>query len=227
MFRNETQKVERQVTKDVATPSNDVILDSHSSRELVRQHGTPSSSNTSLSLISMADATWQDRAICFFFDQFIIPPNQDNEMRHLDYLPTLYSQLGQGKSVQSSSCLSWAVEATALMTFGNVVRAPQLITKARQGYGKALRTLREALSSPTEALRDETFASVVVLSLFEDVTGERNGLFSSHTAGFEFLVKLRGEGQLKTHQGRDLFNFAYTHTVRPFPSLAIFIEDLD
>jgi hypothetical protein len=87
--------------------------------------------------------------------------------------------------------------------------------KARQGYGKAIRGLRAALASPDQAVKDETFASVVLLSLFEDITGERNGLFSSHTAGFEFLMKLRGEDQLGHQRGRDLFGFAYTHTVCP------------
>jgi hypothetical protein len=109
------------------------------------------------------------------------------------------------------------------MTLANVTHAPPLMIKARQGYGKAIRSLRAALASPDQAAKDETFASVVLLSLFEDITGERNGLFSSHTAGFEFLMKLRGEDQLGHQQGRDMFNFAYTHTVCPrfFRSLQI------
>jgi hypothetical protein len=85
--------------------------------------------------------------------------------------------------------------------------------KARQGYGNALRGLREALASPDSAVKDETFASVMLLSLYEDISGERNGLFSSHTAGFELLMKLRGESQLGHRRGRDMFNFAYAHTV--------------
>ena len=78
----------------------------------------------------------------------------------------------------------------------------------------ALRGLRRALTSLEQAVRDETFATMVLLSLFEDITGERKGLVSSHTAGFEILMKLRGEAQLGNAQGRDLFSFAYAHTVR-------------
>lgn len=176
-----------------------------------RHSGSPASKNTSLSLIPIADATWEDRAICYFFDQYIVKSDNEDGVGHLDYLPLLYSQIDQQKS--TSSCLRWAVDATAFMTLANVSRAPQLMMKARRGYGKALSSLREALASPTEALKDETFASVVILSLFEDVTGERNGLYSSHTAGFEFLMKIRGKGQLNNRHGRDMFNFAYTHTV--------------
>ncbi|KAJ6090471.1 hypothetical protein N7486_009286 [Penicillium sp. IBT 16267x] len=213
VFRNENTKVERQAKKDTL-PSNS---SSQSVTPLSQSPGSAdchsrgsSSTNTSLSLIPIADATWEHRAICYFFDQYIIKPDMEDGMGHLDYLPSLYSQIDQQKS--TSSCLRWAVDATAFMTLANVSRAPQLMMKARRGYGKALSSLREALASPTEALKDETFASVVILSLFEDVTGERNGLYSSHTAGFEFLMKIRGKGQLDNRHGRDMFNFAYTHT---------------
>ncbi|KAJ5645995.1 hypothetical protein N7490_002367 [Penicillium lividum] len=212
VFRNENRKVERQAKKD-SLPSNSsqsVTPFSHSSGSVDDYRGSPSSTNISLSLIPIADATWEHRAICYFFDQYIIKPDFEDDMGHLEYLPSLYSQIDQQKL--KSSCLRWAVDATAFMTLANVSRAPQLMLKARRGYGKALSSLREALSSPTEALKDETFASVVILSLFEDVTGERNGLYSSHTAGFEFLMKLRGKGQLKHRHGRGMFNFAYTHT---------------
>ncbi|KAJ5113725.1 hypothetical protein N7456_002259 [Penicillium angulare] len=215
VFRNETRKVERQAKK-IIPPSNSQSVTPDSQLPIIfdRHSGSPSSSSSSssssLSLIHMADSTWQERAVCYFFDQYIINPEFEDGMGHLDYLPGLYTQLNRGKT--ASPCLSWAVEATALMALGNVSKAPQLITKARRGYGKALSSLRGALDSPTEALQDETFASVVILSLFEDVSGERNGLYSSHTAGFEFLMKLRGEGQLNNRQGRDMFNFAYAHT---------------
>lgn len=138
-------------------------------------------------------------------------------MGHLEYLPPLYARCAEVSSQSEisppSTCLRWAVDATALMTLANVAHAPPLMIKARQGYGKAIRSLRAAMASPDQAVKDETFASVVLLSLFEDITGERNGLFSSHTAGFEFLMKLRGEDQLGNQRGRDMFNFAYTHTV--------------
>lgn len=96
---------------------------------------------------------------------------------------------------------------------GNEAKVPGLALKARQSYGMALRGLREALQTQTQAVQDETFAALVLLSLFEDITGERNGLSSSHTAGFELLMKLRGESQLGNQLGRDLFSYAYAHTV--------------
>ncbi|CAI7672523.1 unnamed protein product [Penicillium pancosmium] len=167
----------------------------------------------SLTTIQIADSTWEHRAICYFFDQYTISAEFEDGMSHLEYVPNLYARAVERNDWKaSSSCLRHAVDATSLMTFGNISNAPQFVMKARQGYGKALRSLRDALAEPSTAVQDETFAAVVLLSLFEDISGERNGLYSSHTAGFEFLMKVRGEGQLESQMGRDMFNFAFTHT---------------
>lgn len=165
-------------------------------------------------MLPIADSTWEQRALCYFFDQYTIRPEREDGMSHLDYVPDLYARaLERNDSKASSTCLRYAVDATSLMTFANISNAPSLMMKARHGYGMALRNLRDALAQPATAVQDETFASVVLLSLFEDISGERNGLYSSHTAGFEFLMKVRGEGQLESQMGRDMFNFAFTHTV--------------
>ncbi|KAJ5666722.1 transcriptional regulator family: Fungal Specific TF [Penicillium macrosclerotiorum] len=217
VFRNETRKVERQAKKDTSSSSCSSETQSTASQSLsvVDRRWSSPSQTSALTLHRIADATWQERAVCYFFDQFTITGEGEDGMGHLEYLPPLYArcgEIGHQSGGSPSACLRWAVDATALMTFANVTHAPPLIIKARQSYGKAIHSLREALDSPTLAAKDETFASVVLLSLFEDITGERNGLFSSHTAGFEFLMKLRGESQLGHQRGRDMFNFAYAHT---------------
>ncbi|KAJ5223806.1 transcriptional regulator family: Fungal Specific TF, partial [Penicillium chermesinum] len=185
------------------TPSDTGSLSDASSRM-----SSASSSSSSLDLISIPDATWLQRAICYFFDQFTISPDCEG-IGHMDYLPPLYAQLDPRTREPSGNCLQWAVDATALMAYAQGLSAPPLMHQARQRFGKALRSLREALISPTQAAKDETFAAMLILSLYEDISGERNGLHSSHTAGFEYLMKLRGQGQLEHQRGRDMFNFAY------------------
>lgn len=217
VFRNETSKVERLAKKENSSSSSSQSQTppSHSSAVVNRRHRDPSEDLT-LTLHRIADSTWEERAVCYFFDQYTVNADQEEGMGHLEYLPPLYARAGEISHRGAGSpaaCLRRAVDATALMTLANASNAPQLMIKARQGYGKALRGLREALSSPDSAVKDETFASVMLLSLFEDITGERNGLLSSHTAGFEFLMKLRGKSQLDHQRGRDMFNFAYAHTV--------------
>ncbi|CAG8364395.1 unnamed protein product [Penicillium salamii] len=220
VFRNETQKVERLVKNSgsassasgsaQSTPTSATSAASTIAVVAPQRKSTQFHTNDPLNLYSPTDSTWEERALCYFFDQYTIQADEDGG--HLDYIPPLYArEIGQ-TSDSTPSCLKWAVDATALMTLANAKNAPVLMNKARQGYGKALRGLQEALNSPIHAVKDETFASVVLLSLYEDISGERNGLFSSHTAGFEFLMKLRGAGQMGHQRGRDMFNFAYTHT---------------
>lgn len=170
-----------------------------------------------LSLYGMAASTWEERAICFFFDQFTTYDGSSIGVSHLGFLPDLYAHClkhdGQEASTSASSCLRRAVDAAALMALRNETKAQFLAVRARNNYGMALRGLRKVLYSRAQAVKDETFASLAILSMFEDIAGERNGLSSSHRVGFELLMKLRGADQLGHQQGRDLFSFAYTHTV--------------
>ncbi|KAJ5569535.1 transcriptional regulator family: Fungal Specific TF [Penicillium hispanicum] len=216
VFRHETSKVQWQAKRDVSTSSavsRQTLTPPADSSDVVEIQRVSPARSSPLTLHALADATWEQRALCYFFDQYTINGQNEDGMGHLEYLPSLYVENdGAGEALSPSSCLRWAVDATALITLANASHAPPLMIKARQGYGKALRILREVLASPTEAVKDETFASVILLSLFEDISGERKGLYSSHTAGFEFLMRSRGVRQLAHQRGREMFGFAFTHT---------------
>ena len=247
IFRNETHKVERLVQKNnpseldaegqvlqpvvagpvaATAPGVPDITSTTASREITFRAGSTSSGGSSqwearspMSLFQIADSTWEDRAICYFFDQYTGYDELTTGVSHLGFLPDLYAlcrEQGPQQEGSASSCLLRAVDATALMALGNESKVPFLTVRARNNYGLAIRELRQALYSRTQAVKDETFATLAILSLFEDIAGERNGLSSSHRVGFELLMKLRGASQLGHQQGRDLFNFAYTHTVRTY-----------
>ncbi|KAL4985386.1 hypothetical protein BDW68DRAFT_144811 [Aspergillus falconensis] len=210
IFRNETTKVEQLVKKSAGclVPSSS---DSQRARRLRRDART----SPSLTNHHVSDSTWEERALCYFFDQYTSGDDPDEAMSYLSFLPSLYAacrESGVENATPASTCLRLAVDATALMTLSNHVNATPLVLRAREYYGRALRGLQQALNTKTQAVKDETFATMVLLALFEDIAGERNGLASSHAAGFELLMKLRGEGQLGHARGRDLFHFAYTHT---------------
>ncbi|KAI9369079.1 hypothetical protein BJX61DRAFT_179322 [Aspergillus egyptiacus] len=201
VFRNETSKVEQLVKKSGGLSQ---------STQLGRRRD---STTPSLAVYRVTDSTWEERAVCYFFDQYTSGDSPEEAVSYLSFLPSLYSVCREnGADSQTAASLRLAVDATALMTLSNHVNAPSLVLRAREYYGSALRGLRQALTTQNQAVKDETFATMVLLALFEDITGERNGLVSSHAAGFELLMKLRGERQLGHAQGRDLFHFAYTHT---------------
>ncbi|RAL17720.1 putative C6 transcription factor, partial [Aspergillus homomorphus CBS 101889] len=166
---------------------------------------------SSLTVHQVPDIPWEERAVCYFFDQYTACDKPDGGS-HLGFIPRLYAGWrGPDAAEPASSCLRLAVDAAALLTLGNQVKASSLVTQARHRVALAVQGLRQALDSPVERVKDDTFAAVVILALFEDISGERNGLASSHTVGFEALMKLRG-ASLLNEQGLDLFKFAYVHT---------------
>lgn len=258
IFRNETHKVERlvqknkpsdfdsegQVLQPVAGPvaaTAPGVPDTTTASTITFRASSKSSSSSSgsessqweeqspMPLFQIADSTWEDRAICYFFDQYTTFDDSTIGVSHLGFLPDLYAlcrEQGVQQEGSAESCLRRAVDATALMALGNESKVPFLTIRARNNYGLAIRELRQALYSRTQAVKDETFATLAILSLFEDIAGERNGLSSSHRVGFELLMKLRGASQLGHQQGRDLFNFAYTHTVRILQCMWFFSEKL-
>ncbi|KAL2850597.1 hypothetical protein BJY01DRAFT_130309 [Aspergillus pseudoustus] len=202
IFRNETSKVEQLVKKTNSHPPG-----------IYRGRGRDSTA-PSLTLHHVADSTWEERAACYFFDQYTSVEEDENQaISHLSFLPSLYAVCRDNElDSPTARCLRHAVDATALIALTHDINAPSLALRAREYYGRALRGLRQALATQTQAVKDETLTTMVLLALFEDITGERNGLVSSHAAGFELLMKLRGQGQLGHAQGRDLFHIAYTHT---------------
>lgn len=65
------------------------------------------------------------------------------------------------------------------------------------------------------AVRNETLGAIVMLMLFEDIKSERKSLMSTHVSGIQYLLKLRGPGQLGDPATRSLFHFAFTQMVSP------------
>lgn len=77
----------------------------------------------------------------------------------------------------------------------------------------ALHGLKEALSTSVENLEDGTLATILLLVIFEDITGERPQLTSSHTAGLELFAQLHEHRRLDGKYSKSLFIFAYTQLV--------------
>ncbi|KAL7653855.1 hypothetical protein ACMYSQ_008529 [Aspergillus niger] len=211
IFRNETHKVQQLMNdKAKACSSSSSRTQTQPSSHDV-SGGGKDLQKTTLSAYQISDATWEERAICYFFDQFtIVECNAFGGMGHLGFLPSLYADCrDQNVGNPASMSLRLAVDATALMALSNRVNVPGVVTQARYRFGLALRRLQEALDLPLEAAKDETFATLVILSLFEDISGDRHGLTSAHTVGFEALTRLRGESQLGHAAGLDMFKYAY------------------
>jgi hypothetical protein len=163
----------------------------------------------------LADSSLEDRALCYFFDQYTTKKTPDGIPGALESIPLLYVLCRENEVAGSpSSCLRWAVEAAALTSFAHEANEQRLDLVARERYVMALHGLNKALSTgPVEDVQDATLAAILLLVIFEDINGERPELVSSHTAGLELVARLHTYRRLDGKYSRCLFNFAYLQLV--------------
>jgi len=140
--------------------------------------------------------TTEERALNFF------GTNSATWFRNFDVTDELCTQTSADEHLLAS------MSAVGLASFSHSVHAPELMVRARREYVSALQLTNAALRSPTEAKKDSTLFSVMILSVFETVTGnsERSlAAWAEHVNGSAALVKLRGKDQFKTPAGLRMF----------------------
>jgi hypothetical protein len=123
--------------------------------------------------------------------------NSSTWLRNFDVTHELCTQTSTDEHLLAS------MSAVGLATFSHSIHAPELMVRARREYVSALRLTNAALRSPIEAKKDSTLFSVMILSIFETVTGNNDrslAAWAEHVNGAAALVKLRGKDQFK---GRD------------------------
>ncbi|TGO28319.1 hypothetical protein BPAE_0029g00480 [Botrytis paeoniae] len=121
---------------------------------------------------------------------------------HFNYLKDLCRNGGLDEA------LSTSMTAVGLAGLANRTKSSQLLGEARHEYMVALRRVNGALRSPTDAVKDSTLLSIMVLAVFETVTcTNRLSLkaWTEHINGASTLIKLRGPSQFKTRVGVGLF----------------------
>jgi hypothetical protein len=60
-----------------------------------------------------------------------------------------------------------AIEAAGMAGISNKFYAPQIASKSKEQYGRALAATKQALSNPIDLVADTTLATVILLGLFE------------------------------------------------------------
>lgn len=137
-----------------------------------------------------------------FYKNVRLPLTNIYRRGHLDHLEDIYNTNEMDENLVTS------MQAVGLAGFSHVLHAPELLKNARLQYAKALQLTNTALRSPTQARKDSTLLSVMILSIFEAVTGctQRSiKAWADHINGAAALVKLRGLEQLRTSGGRRMF----------------------
>ncbi len=122
--------------------------------------------------------------------------------RGFDLVETLCAQADLEQHLRAS------VSAVGLASFSNASHSPELMRQARKDYVTALQLTNAALRSPTTAKKDSTLFSVMVLSIYEMITGSNQRSLESwaeHIKGAAALVKLRGPEQFRSPAGQRMF----------------------
>lgn len=135
----------------------------------------------------------EDRATAFFLSNYVIGDNGPTR-GHLDHLSDLY----ESDSIDDN--LVAAVQAVGLAGFAHSAKAPHLINQARAQYTKSLQLTNAALQSPTAVKRDSTLLAILILGIFETITGKNQKsmkAWAEHIHGAAAVVKLRGPEAIK------------------------------
>lgn len=145
--------------------------------------------------------TVEECATGFFFSNYVIGVHGPTR-GHLDHIEDVYNTHDMDENLVAS------MKSVGLAGYSHIAHAPYLMKKARQEYVKALQLTNKALKSPTDVKKDSTLLSIMVLGIYEMVTGcnQRSmKAWAEHINGSAALVKLRGLEQFKSPAGRRMF----------------------
>ncbi|KAJ5325495.1 uncharacterized protein N7506_008597 [Penicillium brevicompactum] len=208
VFRNENKKIERLVKKDQKGSRKSRSQREDVTEVVVRSTAIPTPEPDLTIPRFLLDSSWEYHGHCYFLDQFTLPIEPDGSPEPLDSIPMLYTLCQRNQAGAPMESLRAAMDAAAFASMANHANVSSLAVQARKKYGQALKHLNIALSSVQEL--------------------ERQSLMSTHVAGIQYLLKLRGVQQLGDPATRSLFHFAFTQMLIQFVGLKDPVQiDLD
>jgi Fungal specific transcription factor domain len=146
----------------------------------------------------------EDFALTFFLGTYI-------SGSRWDYVPTLFDS-----TTSPDAPFNLSVKASALASLSQELESWEIASIGRKYYARALKSTNEALACKSQAVQNETLASILVLSLFESINQideMSRSSWEAHINGAAALLKLRGQEQFETKLGRLLFLHA-TDSIR-------------
>ena len=127
-----------------------------------------------------------------------------------DTLASLADEAGPGNHLTES------VDAVSLAFLAHHHKDPKLSGLARGKYLKAIQQVNQVLRNPQLAITDTTLQSVLLLDLFEKLANREHldsQSWIAHVNGAVALVKARGQGNINTHNARQLAKRLLTTSV--------------
>lgn len=212
-IEDESHEVVRKAERDWAAPrrpsraSSRPLVPSSKVTQFVFVHETGFVSDTSPSCASSEQASpssitpqlavsRDELAVNFFINSFVTPG-------HWNFMAELVSS-----APSPDSSIMQIVKACGMANLSNRRPVPFGREWSRLQYASALHSTNEALHSSDLVRKDETLVSVLLLSIFENLSCDSDDSMVSwkaHIDGATQIMKLRGYASLKTKVGRSLF----------------------
>lgn len=149
----------------------------------------------------------EELGINYFFANFVAP-QYGLPRGNFQYLHQVAKEDGL------DPCLKTSMIATGLASLANISKSARLMSKSRREYTSALQSINAALAPPTDAIKDSTLVSIVILAIFEATAGAFQlslKAWTEHINGAAALIKLRGRSQLRSRVGIGIFLQATSH----------------
>ncbi|KAL2050410.1 hypothetical protein ABVK25_009382 [Lepraria finkii] len=175
-----------------------------------------SSNHTSGTLVSINQVTANNQNIprsffvpieqqgsYYFFHHFVCE-DPASSIGYGRYLPQIYNL------TSSNGELPGIIQAIGMAGLSNMQMSQEPMMVARRKHIAVLRALNSSLQDPKTATTDATFMTVMLLGLYETITGSTPQSLKSwanHIHGAIAIMRMRGREQLQTVVGRHIFAY--------------------
>jgi hypothetical protein len=105
-----------------------------------------------------------DLSLCYFVRRFVSPDGMDGFPGHLTFLPGMFDHYGEG-------VLEQATLSVAKMAAYNQFGGDEFRLQSYQTYGRAIKSLQEAIRQESNVTDDKVLASILLLCTLK-VRGE-------------------------------------------------------
>ncbi|KAK7522558.1 uncharacterized protein IWZ02DRAFT_432557 [Phyllosticta citriasiana] len=203
MFRNESTRIEKKVkarakvtrnavpASDSASPNSSVIFEPGSG-------SSPTSSSPASTEFALVQPSFEVAPTSSSLQPFLLGPNTG----------VFSAKLADPWITDITPGLLHCMKAVGLSGLSRLHHDQKMLNRAWGQYAEAIRLTNQALASPTEALKDGTLLSVIILGVFESSNGRTQQSLDSwaaHISGTAALLSLRGRRQVTTAVGRRMF----------------------